>query len=238
MLRGPVLVGVAMAVCMAAVGCPVSGQGAPSGVRWAVVGATIEASGRLIAVPPTYRVVHVAEAGLQLYVTAYTDSTMTNGRHLYHAEVWMFGPPGAENAADGFGSRRTLFALDTHDGESKRLPTRTVPCQSACAVYVDGWESGHTLLFRSDGQPIDVSWPRQKGDEPCCVDFVTPLAWLEDYAASYQSTLVCRMNYHGDDAPYLVTYHLQSGKIEAMPLGDGMKRFGPELLAAIERQTE
>jgi hypothetical protein len=222
-------------VIMIAAWRPASGVELPSGVRWAISGATLEASGRAIAIPMGYRVVHVAKAGPQLFVTAFTDSIGAGGNHLYHAEVWAFELTGDDLVTGG---RRVLLAVDTQDGESKQLPTRTVPCQAACAVYVDGWENGHTLLFGSDGQAIEVAWPKRNGDQPCCVDFVTPLAWLEDHGAGYQTTLVCRVNYHGDDAPYLMTYHLQSGKIETMPFADGIERLGPELIAAIGRQIE
>jgi len=86
------------------------------------------------------------------------------------------------------------------------------------------------MLFDRTGAIVDVDWPKAKPGGQCCVDFIVPLAWLEDWDPKYRCRLVCRMSEYGDPDPCLLTYDWHEGTFEVLSMTDALGKFGPELL--------
>lgn len=213
----------------------------PSGVDYRISGGTISigsSDSLSLQVPEPYQVIHIENSHGRLLVTAYSVVTRPGDKLRFHSEVWMFETNGATKTALDFDDRKILVEFETSDGESKQLCRRTLSSASTIAVYVDGWENGRTLLFDKEGAPIEVEWPKIKapGDQ-CCVDFILPVVWIEEYSPQRRSRLVCRMNDHGDMDPYLLVFDPQARTFENLPMSKSLGAFGETVVNAMLRQV-
>ena len=214
----------------------ISAAQTPSGVKSYVAGGDISYWARdfSVTIPDTYRVLDIDGTHDRLLVTAYSIQKADGIHSVYRSEVWAFktGVDGVQSK--GFDDRQVLVSFTTSDGESKKLCLRTVSCKEATAVYVDGWEHGHTLLFDKNGVEVDIDWPRRKAPtDKAGIDYIRPLTWIEDWSSDYKCRLVCWVSGHGDLDPFLAVLNWQTGEIEMESLKESFGSYGFDLLSGI-----
>lgn len=204
----------------------------PGREQFSIAGGVISVSaGKVnLRIPAPYNVISIEEAPGRLLVTAYSIVDPASDWPRFLSEVWLFpfNSPQADSLA--FESRRVLVSLESQMGEKRQVALYTASCNSASAVYIDGWENGRTLLFDKDGSQLPVEWPERKPGEECCVDFIWPMAWLLEPPAE---RLACRMNYHGDIDSLLLIYDLNAGTFEYRSMVEALGEFGSQLMNSV-----
>jgi hypothetical protein len=222
--------------------CPLFAQ-IPTGVTSFTSGGTIHFRSRDLdlEIPEAFKVVDIKSTSDRKIVTAFSVLHAEGLSSRYRSEVWLFSDPpfgqkdsDAEHKKVGFQDRQVLVTMDTWDGESKTLCLFTVNCPQATAVYVDGWERGHTLLFDREGKEIPVDWPTSKvPGSRSRIDFIRPVLWLQEWQPEYRCRLVCIVSEHGDLEPLILLYDLQTAEIEMIPWGEALGSMGYQIIGGL-----
>lgn len=185
-----------------------------------------------IAVPDSFIVVDIdSNTSMRLLVTAFVAYRDKPGPPRYLSEVWLFVPPDSGQAKLTFADRKVLASYKPEGGMGQRFCKRTVTCNDAIALQVEGYEAATTLLYNPQGELIEVDWSIVQKKCDCYPDYIRPITWI--WTGS-RSQLVCKVGEPGGQ-PYLLVYDLESGAIDVRSALAEVGELGLQILTSTLR---